>query len=175
MADSPDFERIRGYLQSQAAQKSIEDLISKVQEGVDELVAAARAIPVAEREAMPQRETWTPMDCLRHAASSNMHVAEQVLYVAHTGELPKPDQPPMPGTFEEPALPSTFEGIIARHAEAIDSLYAHVRDAAPDGFLHMRWNHPFFGDLNWREWLLFLRVHCKDHAGQLTAMQQAAV
>ena len=27
--------------------------------------------------------------------------------------------------------------------------------------------HPFFGPLNWRETLLFIRLHDLDHAGQL--------
>jgi hypothetical protein len=33
--------------------------------------------------------------------------------------------------------------------------------------------HPFFGALNWRETLLFMRLHDLDHAGQLTKVGAA--
>jgi len=156
-------DRIRGYLQQQAL-KPIEDLISRAEEGIQELTAAAKAVPDADLDVTVAGETWTPMDCIRHAAGWNMRGAQAVLYVAHTGALP-------PG--EETPLPSSRDEILARHREAIDSLYAHVRDADPQAFLDVKWQHPFFGDLNWREWLLFLRIHAKDHARQLTTMTGA--
>lgn len=159
-----DFERIRGYLQQQAAEKNVEEIIVRVQEGMDELAAAARAVDAAKLESVPSGDTWSPLDCMNHAAASNMHVAQQILYAALTGELP---------IEGEPALPRNREQILAQHAEAIESLYAHVRDAAPDAYLELKWHHPFFGDLNWREWLLFLRIHAKDHARQLEAMREA--
>ncbi len=156
-------DRIRGYLQQQA-QKPIEDLIGRVEEGVRELTDAANAVPAADLDVTVAGETWTPMNCIRHAAGSNIQGAQAVLYVAHTGVLPADEQAPLPATREE---------ILARHREAIDSLYAHVRDADPGAFLDVKWQHPFFGDLNWREWLLFLRIHAKDHARQLTTMTGA--
>jgi hypothetical protein len=33
--------------------------------------------------------------------------------------------------------------------------------------------HPFFGALNWRETLLFLRLHDLDHTGQLQKVAAA--
>ena len=33
--------------------------------------------------------------------------------------------------------------------------------------------HPFFGPLNWRETLLFMRLHDLDHAGQLKQIAAA--
>ncbi len=159
-----EFARIRSYLQQQAGDKSIDELIVRVQEGIDELAAAARAIDPASFATVPGAETWSPLDCLSHAAASNIHVAQQVLYVAHTGELP---------IEAEPALPADREQILARQAEAIASLYEHVREARPDAYLDVKWPHPFFGELNWREWFLFLRIHCRDHARQLGAMKEA--
>ena len=166
MADPDQAERgrLRGYLQQQAAKRTIEELIERVQEGVDAVANAARAVP-AQRltELGPgEGEPWTPVDCLRHIVSSNRMTAQQVLYVALSGELPEQST--------APALPDTIEELIALQSEAIDSLYAHVRDAEPEAYLDVTWEHPFFGQLNWPEWLLFLRVHCLDHAAQLKAM-----
>ncbi|MBI5947086.1 MAG: DinB family protein [Chloroflexi bacterium] len=156
-------DRIRGYLQQQA-QKPIEDLISRVEEAVLELEAAANAVPAGDLDVTVTGETWTPMDCIRHAAGSNVSGAQSILYVAHTGALPEGEDTP---------LPATREAILARHRASIDSLYVHVRDADPAAFLDVTWKHPFFGDLNWREWFLFLRIHSKDHARQLTTMTGA--
>lgn len=156
-----EFERIRGYLQQQAAQRTIDELIGRVQEAIDEMAASARAVPDALLTVIPPGDEWAPMDCLRHAAASNMHVAQQVLFAALEGTLP---------TDPEPELPADRETILAKHAEAIDSLYEHVRAADPGANLHLKWKHPFFGDLNWREWLLFLRIHARDHSRQLAAM-----
>jgi hypothetical protein len=76
-------------------------------------------------------------------------------------------------TDPEPELAADRAVLLARHSEAIESLYAHVREADPSAFLDVKWSHPFFGDLNWREWLLFLRIHTKDHARQLASMTAA--
>ncbi len=161
MATDPESQRIRGYLQSQASEKTVEELIARVEEGMQELAGAALAIRPGARTAIPPGETWSPDDCLRHATGSDIHCARQILHVACTGELP-------PGAEEAPA--GSFEEMLARHREALDSLYAHVREADPEAFLDVKWEHPFFGELNWREWLLFLRIHSKDHARQLAAM-----
>ena len=48
-------------------------------------------------------------------------------------------------------------------------LWAHVSEADPEAFLEVTWHHPFFGELNWREWFLFVGVHCADHAAQIRA------
>lgn len=159
-------ERILSYLQQQAAQRSIDELISRVQEGVDDLAAAARALNPAtldtpSGESETPGEPWSPRQCLEHAAGSNISVARNVLHVALSGEFPAP---------EAVKLPADVETVLAQHAEAIESLYAHVREADPGGFPDVKWRHPMFGDLNWREWLLFIRIHSKDHASQLAAM-----
>jgi hypothetical protein len=90
-----------------------------------------------------------------------MQVAQQVIFASLEGTLP---------SDPEPVLPADRDAILARHIEAIDSLYEHVRAADPEANLHLKWEHQFFGDLNWREWLLFLRIHARDHARQLQAM-----
>jgi hypothetical protein len=164
MVTDAEAQRILGYLQQQASEKSIEELVARVKEGAEELHGVARSVPAGGRALIPPGDEWSPEDCLRHVVASNMHVAEQVLHVALTGELSA-------GT--EQGVSGTYEDIISKHEEAIESLFAHVREATPDAFLDVRWKHPFFGDLNWREWLIFLRIHCKDHARQIQAMVSA--
>lgn len=161
MVNDAEAQRILGYLQQQAAEKSIEELIARVREGVDEVHQSAFAVPPERRETVPEHDEWAPGDALRHLVGSNAHVSTQILHVALTGALHEGEEPAPAGTFEE---------LVAKHDEAIESLFAHVREADPAAHLEVKWRHPFFGDLNWREWLIFLRIHCRDHARQITAL-----
>jgi len=54
-----------------------------------------------------------------------------------------------------------------------DALFARVRSAHPMSRLEATIPHPFFGALNWRETLLFIRLHDLDHAGQLQKVAAA--
>ncbi len=154
---------VREYLVDQAAKRSVEELIERVEQGRARLEEAVRAVPAANLDVPGEGEDgerWTAIDTLQHIVSWNRTCAQQILYVALSGELPPPG--------DAPALPTGIEELLTLNAETLDSLYAHVREAEPSAYLEIRWEHPFFGQLNWREWLLFLRVHCIDHAGQLT-------
>jgi hypothetical protein len=52
-------------------------------------------------------------------------------------------------------------------------LFQRVRSADPQAQLEVTIPHPFFGALNWRETLLFIRLHDLDHAGQLAKVAGA--
>lgn len=161
-AVEPRYQDVLNYIRSQAAQKTIDQLIERVQLGVDGLHAAANAIPESLLD-VDADDGWTARQCLHHAVASNLQNARQILYVAHTGELPGPENADVPEARGE---------ALAAHQEGLESLYEHARAADPDAFLDTTWRHQFFGDLNWREWLIFLRVHCLDHTGQLNAMRE---
>jgi hypothetical protein len=57
----------------------------------------------------------------------------------------------------------------SRHEANRERLFASVLAADPNGNLDRNVFHPFFGALNWREALLFLRIHDLDHARQIQA------
>ncbi len=166
MAEPTTEERtsLTAYLREQATKRSIEELISRVQDAIDAVATAAKQVPVERLSELGpgEGEMWTPVDCLKHIVDWNRICAQQILYVALSGELPEDMMPP--------ALPQTIDALIEFQQQAMDSLYAHVRDADPEAYLHVKWEHQFFGKLNWREWLIFLRVHCLDHAPQLKAL-----
>ncbi|GIW13022.1 MAG: hypothetical protein KatS3mg062_0461 [Tepidiforma sp.] len=157
-------ERIRQYLVEQAGSKSIEELIARVEDGMQQLAAAARSIPAERFEEHPAGDEWCPMDCLAHVVSWNAWTATAVLHAALTGEVP---------AGEPPELARDRDALLKEQERSNASLYEHVRAADPGAFLDVRWEHPFFGMLNWREWLLFLRLHALDHARQLAGMREA--
>jgi hypothetical protein len=155
-------ERVLAHLRKQVVERSVEDTMARLRGAADDLHSAARNVTDFELRGSP--DEWSANQCLTHVVEWNLRNAREILYVALSGELPN---------GEAAVVPAQREALIAAHDESIQSLSAHVLEAAPEGFLHIRWQHPFFGPLNWREWLAFLEVHCRDHAGQLRAMQRA--
>jgi hypothetical protein len=151
-------------IRQQAATKSIEELIAIVDGRVKDVDDAANGFSPEALTRASSSEDWTPLECLSHLIESNATNAQQILYVALSGELPADGSPEVPRGREQ---------LLASHRETIDSLFEHVRQADPDAYLDVRWPHQFFGELNWREWLIFLSVHCSDHLRQLKAMQSA--
>lgn len=163
MADPTEeqIDRVRLYLHAQAASLSIEELKTKVSGTVDELEAVALQFDADHWTATPAGEEWAPRDCFNHIASYNLAIATQVLTACLMGYIPE---------FEPRSLEGDASAMTTAYREGVDSLYAHVDAADPQAFLDLKWPHFWFGDLNWREWLLFLRVHNLDHTQQLQAM-----
>lgn len=163
---TPDqLRRVQDWIRSEAAAKSIDDIHAYVSERYDRLSAAVTALPAGTLTITPPGEDWTPIHALKHVVEWNWQVGEDVLHVCLTGE--RPNNPP-------PEFPAEREPLLARNRESLDSIFAHVSAADPAGFLHVTWEHPFFGQLNWREWFLFLAVHATDHAGQIRTMSDGA-
>jgi uncharacterized damage-inducible protein DinB len=151
------------YLERDASVLSTEQIIERVQAAAERLREAAESLS-DDAFVRARDDGWSGEECLKHVVGWNIINAQQILYVALAGELPPEAAPEIAGSRDE---------VLSKHQEALDSLYVHVREADPQGFLHVRWAHPFFGELNWREWLLFLELHCTDHTGQLGAMARA--
>jgi hypothetical protein len=148
-------EGTASYLRDEGATLPIEAVIDRVEAARERVATAARTLSNEEFEA-------TGHACLRERVESDAQTAQQILYVALSGELPPADEPA--------DLPSGREALLAASKEALDSLYVHVREADPDAFLDFAWEHPEFGALNWRGWLLSLEVAANECARQLEAM-----
>jgi len=117
-----EFERIRSYLQQQAAEKDVAELFERVKEGMSELIGAARSVPDANLVTNPPGDDWSPMDCLKHAVQSNLQVAQDVLHVALTGGR---------AGEAEPELEADREPLIAAQEASLESLWAHVSEQTP--------------------------------------------
>jgi hypothetical protein len=156
-----EITRLREWLRTESATRTVEEIFTLVQEEMAAMYEAIRAIPEDVLNHVPEGEEWSPLHTLQHAVQANAQVAEDVLNVCLTGE--RPGNP-------EPQLPPEREALI-RHQEAANaSLWEHVSFAQPDAFLDVTWRHMLFGELNWREWFLFLHIHAWDHRRQIATL-----
>ena len=159
-----EFGRIREWIQTEAAKRSPEEIRDTVARRFEALFEAVAAIPATAIDRVPDGDEWSPLDVLKHASEWNWQVGEDILHVCLMGE--RPGNPPP--TFEKDG-----DLLISRQRESLESIWAHVSEADPQGFLGITWEHQFFGQLNWREWYFFLGVHAMDHAKQIQAMGEA--
>jgi uncharacterized damage-inducible protein DinB len=162
-------KRIRGYLEAQGAKLTPAAIVDKVREATARLRAAAEAIPPARFAEAPEPGEWSANEVMAHVVDAGRHFGEGILYALDglpPGERRHAD--------DRPAAPRHTAGewlaMLDRDREA---LFERALRADPTARLERSIAHGFFGLLNWRETLLFIRIHDIDHAGQLEKIAAA--
>src|SRR5215470_565667 len=155
--------RIQSYLQAQGAKLSPADIIRKVRVAMDEVRAALFSVKVEQLNRRPEGDEWSANEVMAHVVSAGAHFGNGIMRV-------------LDGVAPAPAVADRIEGgVPVRSAETWwdllvrdrEALFTRVLQADPDEHCDRVIAHPMFGALNWREALLFLRLHDLDHAGQL--------
>jgi len=162
-------KRIRGYLESQGAKLGPPAIVEKIREAMGRLRAAALSVPPARFAQAPSPGEWSANEVMAHVVDAGRHFGEGILRALDgrpPGERRHAD--------ERPAAPSHIAAewlaMLDRDREA---LFARALAADPASRLEPSIAHGFFGRLNWRETLLFIRIHDLDHAGQLEKIAAA--
>ena len=154
--------RIRGYLTAQGAKLSPEQIIGKVQEAMTQLHAAASAVPAARFTEPPAPGEWSANEVMAHVLEAGRHFGDAIVRILD-GRAP--------GEPRDVAARDTTPRSLSQWWATLErdrgALFERVRSAHPMARLEATIAHPFFGALNWRETLLFMRLHDLDHAGQL--------
>ena len=154
--------RIRGYLTAQGAKLSPEQIIAKVEEAMGQLRAAATAVPTARFDDPPAPGEWSANEVMAHVVEAGRHFGGAIVRVLDGQDPGRPRDAAARDTGPRPL--AEWWALLERDRAA---LFARVRSAHPMARLEATIPHPFFGALNWRETLLFMRLHDLDHAGQL--------
>lgn len=161
--------RIRSYLQGQAAKLSLPELISRVTRDSDQLRASAEAAEAVDIVARPADGEWSVNEVLNHLRDSCQSVNAGMLAAAFDGAVP--------GAIRDSIVPAP---VVRRPLDWFDDIktgraatFARLGTLAGNEHLEIAWDHAFFGPLNWREWLLFLRIHDLDHARQIDGIVAA--
>lgn len=161
-------QRIRSYLVAQAAKLAPADIVEKVRGAMRDLRAAAETVPAARFEARPAPEEWSANEVLAHVVDAGRHFGGAVVRML--------DGQPAGGARDQLQRDVPRRGLDewwARLQADRAALFARVEEADPRAHLDATVDHPFFGPLNWRQALLFLRLHDLDHAGQLRKIAAA--
>lgn len=165
---NPGYARIREYLQAQGAKLDPAAIVDKVRAAMTDLRTAAAKVPAARFAERPAPEEWSGNEVMAHVVDAGRVFGGAI--VAALDGAPVPSLP-----RERPPVTDTrsAEAWFATLARDRETLFARVARAAPSEQLDVTIEHFMFGPLNWRETLLFVRLHDLDHAGQLDKIATA--
>jgi DinB family protein len=161
--------RIRGYLQAQGAKLSPAQIIDKVRAAMADLARAAGAVPAERFADAPSSGEWSANEVMAHVLAAGQRFGGDIVRVLDG----RPVAQHVPGAPEAPPPRRTAVEWSSLLADDRERLFMRVARADPDARLEAAIDHGMFGTLNWRETLLFLRLHDLDHAGQLGKIAEA--
>ena len=162
-------QRIRGYLKAQGAKLALAELIEKVRAAMDELHAAATAVPADRFADRPAADEWSGNEVMAHVVTTGARFAEGIRRILDGGAA----GPPIADVLERDAPRRTADEWWQRLVDDRTALFDQVLRADPTANPERTIEHRMFGALNWRETILFLRLHDLDHAGQLRKIAAA--
>jgi hypothetical protein len=160
--------RIRGYLTGQGAKLSPAEIVDKVRAAMGDLGAAARAVPADRFGERPAPDDWSGNEVMAHVVKAGRYFGDAIARLLD-GLAPGGVRDQL--ERDVPARSAAEWWAILEGDRS--ALFARVRAADPQAHLAGTVEHPFFGPLNWREALLFMRLHDLDHAGQLQKIAAA--
>lgn len=162
-------QRIRGYLVAQAAKLTPAAIVEKIQAATGELGAAAVSVSAARWGERPEPKEWSGNEVMAHVLAAQAYFGGGILAVLDDGPVsPRPNDQGAEG-----APLRTADAWLALLTKERTAFYQRVLSADANGHLERTIEHPFFGPLNWRETLLFTRLHDLDHAEQLRKIAAA--
>jgi uncharacterized damage-inducible protein DinB len=158
--------RVRSYLASQAMRRTPEQLVETLREAHQQFLAATAAIPDTAFRTIPGEGEWSAADVLAHVCAISAFDDRSICGVIEQGAQPEN----IDDALEQAPADATRELLLADIERHRERLITVVLRADPQAHLDIVWGHNEFGNMNWREWLLFARVHTLDHARQMQAI-----
>ena len=163
-----EIARVRSYLASQAMKRTPAQLVEALREAHGQFLAAAAAVPDTLFRVAPGDEEWSAADVMGH-----MLIIAAIDERAIPGVIERGEQPPDVVDLVSPAPADlTREQMLTELERLRERLIASVLKADAAAHLDILWGHNEFGQMNWREWLLFARVHTLDHTRQMQSIAQ---
>ena len=162
MAEQDEQQKLQGYLRAQGAKLSAEQIRDRIQEAADEFLGVVEGVgePVARKS--PAAGEWSLAEVLDHV----VFTLERITGVI--GGLVLGRKPPEPletgatsGIASQP-----WSDLLARLRRSQAALSAVLTANRHEPHVDLRVPEGYFGELNWKEYALILRLHYKDHAGQ---------
>jgi hypothetical protein len=162
-----EIARVRGYLVAQAAKRTPAELVETLREAHAELLQALERVPETAFRTAPAAEEWSAADVLAHVRSMALYDATAIPNAISAGTAPNAG---IRDQIEPAPSGATRAQLLGDLNDAREKLIAAALAADPEAHLDVRWPMSDFGALNWREALLFARVHTLDHARQMAAI-----
>lgn len=153
------------YMRYQGA-KGFDDLLALMQRTADDWARALEGWSDGEAEFKPGEE-WSAKEVLAHVLHSNRGVNQQIAEMAGVESPRESPRVTGMGQSSEEYERMSVDELRAGIAEAFGENQTLVKSLESSDKLDQTFPHPFFGQLNLKEWVAFQRVHAMDHMQQL--------
>jgi uncharacterized damage-inducible protein DinB len=158
--------RVRSYLAGQAMKRTPAQLVEVLRDAHRQFLEATATISDENFRTPPQEGEWAAADVLAHVCTIAALEEQSIRSIIEQGKQPAPVADRIEAAPEE----ATRGAMLAELEQSREQLFAVVLHADPTAHLDVAWGHGEFGRMNWREWLLFARVHALDHTRQMQAI-----
>ena len=160
----PDEARqtVISYLAHQG-KKDVSAIVEVIERERRRLVGVLADLSQEQAEFVPSAGQWSIRDVAEHVVAAERGVVEVIARLA--GVAAPPEWTPAAGQ----SLTKLRSHLTAVRSELLDL----TQRLPQDGNLDAKHEHPFFGPLNWKEWLAFQRVHDGDHIEQIEAVRSS--
>ncbi|MCC7365783.1 MAG: DinB family protein [Dehalococcoidia bacterium] len=154
--------RLRAYIVGQAAALPLVEVAAKMRRDGEALCAALEAVPPASWYARPTPGDWSAAELAGHA----IEVIERDAAIVAALRAGRPAPAFVPDELGAPIAHQLADAAAFRAAftELREAFLADLLRAGGADGTAVTIEHPWFGALNWREWLFFMRIHDNDHA-----------
>ena len=152
-------QQVVSYLKHQGS-KPTPDLLTLVDRAAGSIEQSLAGVSESQARFRPSPDEWSVADVLRHVDAA-MRSTGRIIEALATGKEARPD-------MDAPPVVEDAGKTLAELRDGVAASYDEVRAAVaaiPDGPATAL--HPFFGDLNCKEWAAFVYVHSRDHADQI--------
>lgn len=155
-------QQVVSYLEHQAG-KSLADLLLLVDRAASLTEQSVVGVTDAQASFRPSEGEWSISEVLGHFGASVRGTARLVEGLTR-GTEPLSTLDALTGSGGEAISPADMRRDVAAAYESLRSVVRTLDDGVA---LEKTARHPFFGDLNWKEWVAFVYVHARDHAAQV--------
>lgn len=174
MTQSPEIaQQALAYARHQAA-KSLADLAALMErtgadcgrclEGVSEAQASFRpALSGAEGYG----EEWSMKEVVGHMLVASLSINREIANLVEGRPVSQPGRVGLTAGGDRPI--EELRLALARLWRETGGLVASLPE---DGNLERTWDHPWFGPLNFKEWIAFQRLHAMDHVQQMERLRE---
>ena len=166
MTQSPEIaQQALAYARHQAA-KSLADLAALMERtGAD----CARCLEDTSdaQASFSHGEEWSMKEVVGHMLGSSAAINHEIAGLAAGRESRPPGRTGITAGGDRPIeeLRRALAGLWAETGRLVASL-------PEDGNLERTWDHPWFGPLNFKEWIAFQRLHAMDHVQQMERLRE---
>ena len=166
MTQSPEIaQQVVSYIRHQAT-KGLPELAGLMERTGAECARCLEGASDAQAS-FSHGEEWSMKEVVGHMLGSGEVINREIAGLAAGKESSPPGRVGLTAGGDRPIeeLRRALAGLWAETGRLVASL-------REDGNLDQTWEHPWFGPLNFKEWIAFQRIHAMDHVQQMERLKE---